>query len=224
MKKQLSALPVLLSIVLAGCGAGQDTEPAVPEITLSVTGQPFYGFKTGAETSSFTDDVSSVTTLFPVTSEVTSESSRTSLSEKISETPVSEPKTDPESETPHDTEPPPETEVFQVTEADIRISETEKAAEYESFTGILIDEDCSDFEAPPEHDLPCMLMDECRASGYGLDIQGDDGTWHFYMFDDKGKALAWDYLIQTDRMSELWVTVTGTLKDDIIYVETFEEK
>ena len=93
----------------------------------------------------------------------------------------------------------------------------------EVFSGILIDEDCSDFEDPPKHDLPCMLMDSCRASGYGLDIQQDDGLWLFYMFDSKGQELAWDYLTHTDRMSELYVTVSGTSEDGIIYVDKLEE-
>ena len=97
------------------------------------------------------------------------------------------------------------------------------AVSFELFSGILIDEDCSDFEDPPKHDLPCMLMDSCRASGYGLDIQQEDGSWLFYMFDEKGQELAWDYLIHTDRMSELYVSVTGTLKDGTIYVDKLEE-
>lgn len=103
-------------------------------------------------------------------------------------------------------------------------SESNEAEEisFEVFSGILIDDDCSDFEDPPKHDLPCMLMDSCCASGYGLDIQQEDGSWLFYMFDDKGQELAWNYLTHTDRMSELYVTVTGTLNDDIIYVDKLE--
>ena len=56
----------------------------------------------------------------------------------------------------------------------------EEASAAEVFRGILIDEDCSDFEDPPKHDLPCMFMDSCRASGYGLDIQQENGSWLFY--------------------------------------------
>ena len=107
-----------------------------------------------------------------------------------------------------------------VTEPDIT---EEEASAAEVFSGILIDEDCSDFEDPPKHDLPCMLMDSCRASGYGLDIQQEDGSWLFYMFDDKGQELSWDYLTHTDRMDKLYVTVTGKLEDGIIYVEKLEE-
>lgn len=99
----------------------------------------------------------------------------------------------------------------------------EPEEQYDTFYGILIDEDCSDFEDPPLHDLPCMLMDSCRASGYGLDIQQEDGSWVFYMFDENGQELSWDYLTHTDRMYGLYVTVTGKWEDNVIKVISLEE-
>ncbi len=93
----------------------------------------------------------------------------------------------------------------------------------ESYSGILIDEDCSDFEAPEEHDLPCMLMYSCRDSGYGLDILQEDGTYKFYMFDSAGQELAWEYLNKTTRMCGLYVTVTGIYEDGVIKVKTLRE-
>ena len=101
--------------------------------------------------------------------------------------------------------------------------ETKQAEQYDTFYGVLIDEDCSDFEYPPLHDLPCMLMDSCRASGYGLDIEQSDGSWVFYMFDDNGQSLSWDYLTQTDRMDGLYVTVTGKWEDNVIKVIDLQE-
>jgi hypothetical protein len=95
-------------------------------------------------------------------------------------------------------------------------SETEPA--YDTFTGILIDEDCSDVEDPELHDLPCMLMDSCSASGYGLDIQTEDGAWQFIPFDEKGQELAWDYLLQTSQPDHLYVTITGTNIAGVIHV------
>ncbi len=95
--------------------------------------------------------------------------------------------------------------------------------QYDTFLGVLIDEDCSDFEDPPSHDLPCMLMDECRASGYGLDIQQEDGSWIFYMFDENGQELTWGYLRQTSRMDGLYVTVTGIWEDNVIKVIEISE-
>ena len=93
----------------------------------------------------------------------------------------------------------------------------------ETFYGILIDEDCSDFEDPPLHDLPCMLMYSCRDSGYGLDILQKDGSYQFYMFDDNGQKLAWEYLNQTTRMYGLYITVTGTYEEGVIAVNTLAE-
>ena len=93
----------------------------------------------------------------------------------------------------------------------------------ESYSGILIDEDCSDFEAPEDHDLPCMLMYSCRDSGYGLDILQEDGTYKFYMFDSAGQELAWEYLNKTTRMCGLYVTVTGIYEDGVIKVKTLRE-
>lgn len=94
---------------------------------------------------------------------------------------------------------------------------------YETFYGVLIDEDCSDFEDPPMHDLPCMFMKECRASGYGLDIQQEDGSWVFYMFDENGQDLSWEYLNVTQRQDGLFVNVSGTPEDNIIKVISIEE-
>ena len=114
-----------------------------------------------------------------------------------------------------------------VTSAVSQTEPTETTAEtapaYDTFYGVLIDEDCSDFEDPPLHDTPCMFMKECRASGYGLDIKQEDGTWVFYMFDENGQALAWDYLNITERQDGLFVTVTGTWEDNMIKVISIEE-
>ena len=110
-----------------------------------------------------------------------------------------------------------------VTEPVTEAVSTESQPVYETFSGILIDADCADFDDPPVHDLPCMLMDTCRASGYGLDVQQADGTWTFIPFDENGQNLAWDYLLHTTRMDNLHVEVTGTLTDGIIAVQTLTE-
>ena len=68
-----------------------------------------------------------------------------------------------------------------------------------------------------------MLMDSCRASDYGLDIQESDGSWHFYPVDANGQDIAFSYLISTQRMDNLYVTVTGVLADNTITVINLEE-
>ena len=81
---------------------------------------------------------------------------------------------------------------------------------------------CSDFENPPEHDLPCMLMYSCRDSGYGIDVE-EDGSWKFYPFDENGNTLAWSYLNKTTRLYGLWVDVKGKIENGIIHVSLLKE-
>ena len=100
----------------------------------------------------------------------------------------------------------------------------ESSQQAEQFSGILIDEDCSDFEDPPMHETNCMFMEECRASGYGIDIKQADGSWVFYEFDDRGKELAWEYLNKTDKPDGLYITVTGTRDGKTIKVNEINEQ
>lgn len=101
-------------------------------------------------------------------------------------------------------------------------AKSEKAKE-ESFYGILMDYDCSDMANPEEHELACMFMEECRASGYGLDILQADGSYKFIPFDEKGQSLTWDYINHTSRPDHLYVTVVGTYKNGTIYVTSITE-
>ena len=104
-----------------------------------------------------------------------------------------------------------------------KVTESAKSENVTEFKGVLIDEDCSDFEDPPLHETNCMFMEECRDSGYGIDIKQDDGSWVFYEFDDYGKELAWEYLNSTDRLDGLYITVTGELSGNIIKVSELKE-
>ena len=104
-----------------------------------------------------------------------------------------------------------------------KVTESAKSENVTEFKGVLIDEDCSDFEDPPLHETNCMFMEECRDSGYGIDIKQDDGSWVFYEFDDYGKELAWEYLNSTDRLDGLYITVTGELSGGIIKVSELKE-
>lgn len=123
----------------------------------------------------------------------------------------------------------PETEFPETVPFEAETSETEpepvlvSAPAEETFQGFLIDECCSNLDDLPAHDLHCMLMETCRASGYGLDIQQPDGSWQFILFDENGQNLTWEYLNQTNRMDNLYVTVKGTLTDGVIAVSVLEE-
>lgn len=96
--------------------------------------------------------------------------------------------------------------------------------EEESFYGILMDYDCSDMTNPEEHELACMFMEECKASGYGLDILQKDGSYKFYMFDEKGQELTWQYMQHCTRVDGLYVRIWGTYKNGKIYVTKLKEE
>ncbi len=214
MKKKYLLTLILVTALLCGCGKAEDTA----ELNIEVTSPEF---KQAVTESTSAETSIAETSVLTETSAVTSGTTttvETESSETSSET--SETSALAEGNKEESTPPAAQTEA-PVTEAPEET--TTEAGATETFTGILIDEDCSDFEDPPSHDLPCMLMDECRASGYGIDILQDDGTWKFYMFDEKGQDLSWDYLIHTSRMDKLYVNVTGTLKDGKIYVDKLEE-
>ena len=208
MKKSCFAAFIIPFILLNGCGKTNTSNSSEPVANRTFSTSQVRIVET---TSTYASTSLQVTTL--TTTDITLETAETTITEieiteVISETESVQPVT--------------EQVIIEETsaaETDIIVEET---VNYEVYNGILIDEDCSDFETPPEHDLPCMLMYSCRASGYGIDIQQDDGSWKFYIFDEKGQQLSWDYLTNTNRMSELYVTVTGKLENGIIYVEKLE--
>jgi len=110
------------------------------------------------------------------------------------------------------------------TQTEVKSETTDiSRGEYDTFFGVLMDECCSDIEDPALHETNCMFMEGCRESGYGLDIRQEDGSWVFYMFDEAGQQLTLDYLEQTERVDGLYVTVTGTMENEVIKVISIEE-
>ena len=207
--KRISGICCLLAIcLLTGCAR---TDAQGQETISPTETQPETTAVTTTETEPVTTSATTkVETTAPVTTaaETTAETTTVSIETEPEPTETTAlPETAPPETEPPATEPP----------------ATEPVPVYETFTGILIDQDCSDFDDPPSHDLPCMLMESCRASGYGLDILQADGTWLFYAFDENGQDLALDYLLHTTRMDNLYVTVTGTLTDGTIAVQTLEK-
>lgn len=210
MKKSCFASLIIPFIMLNGCEKTNisDSPELIANRTFSTSQTQIV--ETTSSSSATLQQITTLTTVDTTSKNAETTITETEMTEIISETEPIQPVAE------------------QVIIEETSVAETENIVEetvnYEVYYGILIDEDCSDFESPPEHDLPCMLMDSCRASGYGIDIQQDDGSWKFYMFDEKGQELSWNYLTHTNRMSELYVTITGKLENGIIYVERFEEK
>ncbi len=208
MKKSCFAAFIIPFILLNGCGKTNTSNSSEPVANRTFSTSQVQIVETTSTSASTSLQVTTLTTTDITLKTAETTITEIEITEVISETESVQPVT--------------EQVIIEETsaaETDIIVEET---VNYEVYNGILIDEDCSDFETPPEHDLPCMLMDSCRASGYGIDIQQDDGSWKFYIFDEKGQQLSWDYLTNTNRMSELYVTVTGKLENGIIYVEKLE--
>ncbi|ADU21994.1 hypothetical protein [Ruminococcus albus] len=196
MRARYAFTVAVMMFVLTGCGEAGDK---VSDAYKKSSDKPPATVKTTEVT---TTEISTETTV--ETSEKTTSVTTSAITDESSEA-----VTRTETVTEEVSEVPAESEIIQ--------------EKYDTFYGILIDEDCSDVEDPVMHDLPCMLMEECRASGYGLDILQEDGSWIFYMFDSNGQDLAWEYLLQTEREYGLYVTVTGRWEDNVIKVISIEE-
>lgn len=238
MRKITIGAFIITAFLLTGCG--QTAEGGISKAYQRSSEIPPAAVADAAVTEAEDVEVTSVKVTEAVTTSVSAENTTTEAkSEKLTEKPT---ETKPSETSPAEAET--EVQITQVIEeteyeiveetreAEITVQTTETTTEsvteapeekYDSFFGVLIDEDCSDFEDPPMHDLPCMFMEGCRASGYGLDIEQPDGTWVFYMFDEKGQELAWAYLNQTTRQDGLFVTVTGRWEDNILKVISIEE-
>ena len=101
------------------------------------------------------------------------------------------------------------------------------APKQEEFFGYLIDRCCFEDPGPEEDTWDCLLMDSCRASGYGLAIPSDSAGnvngYIWYEFDDPGQELAYQTILNSNKWVQISVKVTGTLKDGIIEVKTMKE-
>jgi hypothetical protein len=76
---------------------------------------------------------------------------------------------------------------------------------------------------PEQHSVKCALMPPCIASGYGIYVREDDGSYEYYKFDKKGSSLAENYLKKETANDHIGVQVTGTLSGGTIKVKTLSE-
>ena len=84
--------------------------------------------------------------------------------------------------------------------------------------------DGTDLKANPElHSLKCALMPPCVASGFGVYVQGNDGSYGFYKFDKKGSKLAEDLLRKTSKENYIEVEAKGSLRGGILRVSSLKE-
>lgn len=83
----------------------------------------------------------------------------------------------------------------------------------ESWSGTVVDVMCKNNDLA-NHTKECAL--KCANSGYGIVLA--DGK--FIKFDERGNAKALKALKATSKEKDLKAKVTGTLKDDVIQVES----
>ena len=85
----------------------------------------------------------------------------------------------------------------------------------ETWTGTLVDNMCKDKPDLASHTKKCAL--NCAKSGFGLVTGGK-----FVKFDSAGNAKAVTALKASSKEKDLQATVTGTLQDDTIQVESIQ--
>ncbi len=85
----------------------------------------------------------------------------------------------------------------------------------ESWTGTVVDVMCKKNDLA-SHTRECALS--CSRSGYGIVLA--DGK--FIKFDERGNARALAALKASTKDKDLKATVTGTLKDDVLQVESIQ--
>ena len=106
---------------------------------------------------------------------------------------------------------------------DSQVKGSDSKEEGQGFNGYIIDKDCSEIPGPEEDTIDCLLMDDCRKSGYGLAVKSNEG-YRWYAFDAQGQELVYKILRNTEKYRKISVAVSGILENDIIKVSTMVEK
>jgi hypothetical protein len=122
--------------------------------------------------------------------------------------------------------------VFAALSAGVLLARDTKGMTYK---GWLVDQLCADapnsiaadgvdLKVSPElHSLQCALMPPCVASGYGIYVENESGTYDFIKFDKNGSKLAEEYLRNISKENRISVIVTGNRRGDTIRVKTLSE-
>ena len=102
-----------------------------------------------------------------------------------------------------------------------KTQKTDKASEGKTWSGYLVDKNCGvqiakkekqkAMEMAKRHSVACGLDEACMASGYCLIVDGK-----LIELDDKGNAMAADYLRRLTKKNDVFVTVTGTLEGSVV--------
>jgi len=89
----------------------------------------------------------------------------------------------------------------------------------ETMKGYIIDVHCFDLKPDPAADSKaCLQMKGCAASGYGIAVPQNDGSYKFYFFDGNFAPAPTDSQLDAvnlinsiSKKDQLYISVTGTL-------------
>jgi hypothetical protein len=92
----------------------------------------------------------------------------------------------------------------------------------QTLSGYIMDEHCFIKKPVPGSDTKmCLLMPTCAATGYGIAVLQNDGSYSFYYFDGAfapnptgSQVLASDLIKATTKMDQVTIAATGTLNGD----------
>lgn len=105
-----------------------------------------------------------------------------------------------------------------------KTQKADKAPESKAVSGYLVDKNCGvqiakkekqkATEMAKKHSVACGLDEACMASGYGLIVDGK-----LIELDDKGNAMAAQYLKTLTKKKDVFVTVTGMTEGPVLRVQ-----
>ncbi|MEI8216299.1 MAG: S-layer homology domain-containing protein [Eubacteriales bacterium] len=101
---------------------------------------------------------------------------------------------------------------------------TLKETTEQTFSGYIIDKHCYIKKPVPGSDTKvCLQMPTCAATGYGIAVLQNDGSYKFYYFNGsfapnttRAQTLSVNLINATDKTDHISITVTGSLNGDTI--------
>ncbi len=88
----------------------------------------------------------------------------------------------------------------------------------DTLEGFLLEGHHSTTPSPAEHKKLCLLMPDCAASGFGVSVLQEDGTYKTYKFDETGHRLAVILLDSIAADDHVGIRVEGHIAGDVIHV------
>jgi hypothetical protein len=99
-----------------------------------------------------------------------------------------------------------------------------------TYTGFLMDKACADMgkgmdgsdivNSPQDHSKKCLMAKPCKESGYGVWFKNGSDEYEFLKFNGEGDKIAWEKIEKASRENNFAIEVEGTLKDDVLNVDS----